>query len=1156
MTVQSNSDGDMITCPLCGAQMQMQTASRGRNAGKSFWGCSRFPSCKGSRDADGALPKARKSAEVRAAGASARRKRNNLDAYDRGDLLISRENLLGAGKLIGAEGDELILEYFDTPGQADSDRYRESVPRGSAKPLKLIPELRVFWRDPHENWRSGRILEANEQGDIYVKGHEWEGFLLESKVFVRWDRPLVDPVGFGAAGLLESPLLADLRRPFLQSVLRQRSAAHGMRAVLSSCIELHEHQVQTAWRILQDPVQRYLLADEVGLGKTIEAGIVIRQLLLDDPALTVQLVLPPFLIDQWRRELEEKFRIRDFPSARFHYSRDDRPETWNAAGLLVVDEAHNLARLADIPDAVLADRYTRLAEVATASPRLLMLSATPALHNEQAFLSMLKLLDPAVYGESTVVDLRRRLETRGELGRLLLGLQPGLPRVLLRNRLAEVRATFPDDADVDALTDAALVAVEGGTGEDRLFAIAVLRTHISEVYRVHRRMLRTRRTKALEGSYRVTGRFRPESLALQSATYVEITRLLDEWRQAALAASEHDGPARAIAAGAFATAVSLSLDPDGMRDWARLQTAVSTDERGALERIENTLSYLDRRTTITRPLADALTYLFSSNERMVVFCPSTEMATEIAAEMRELINERDVIQHLATDDPGSTDIAVRAFEESGPARVLVADASAEEGRNFQFADVLIHVGLPSDANRLEQRIGRCDRWNVRGDEAGWRSHWVRETGDDASFSAAWFRILEEGFGVFDGSVASLQHAVDEATAAAWDLLLVRGVDAATDAITLVQQRLADEVERVREQDALDSIESSTDERSLFNRMVSVEAEASEFANLTDALLSARRTPGNLRFEPVGNPVQGVGSYEVFGRLPGHQAQIPLVPGWRLLRDFLPLRGHVGTFQRTIAIERGDIHLYRYGDQFIDAVSDFLSNDDRGRAFGMWRWLPDWTREERPIYRFDYAVEANPMEVTHWDDKASPLAARHLAHGLDRLSVSKRADGIFAPMIVSLWVDEHGSLLEDLRQIEAVRSPYAKPVPGVQGGDYALNHNRIERAYELVPATIWQERWRAAEKAAQEHVRSDQAVSTAVDRALAVAENEASIRLNQLRLRSARTAGAEHAMLEQEIELELIVANVLENCIRTPTLRLDSTGIIVVSGDGLEPTGTT
>jgi ATP-dependent helicase HepA len=110
-----------------------------------------------------------------------------------------------------------------------------------------------------------------------VRGYEWEDFVPEAELYVRWQRPLEDPVGFAAGGLLESPLLADRRRPFLQYLLAQRSACRGMGALLSSSIQLHEHQIEIARRVLDDPVQRYLLADEVGLGKTIEAGLVMLE---------------------------------------------------------------------------------------------------------------------------------------------------------------------------------------------------------------------------------------------------------------------------------------------------------------------------------------------------------------------------------------------------------------------------------------------------------------------------------------------------------------------------------------------------------------------------------------------------------------------------------------------------------------------------------------------------------------------------------------------------------------------------------------------------------------------------------------------------------------------------------------------------------------
>ncbi|MFX0540050.1 protein DpdE [Ornithinimicrobium sp. Y1847] len=1061
---------------------------------------------------------------------------------------MSSENRLGPGKLVAREGDKLVLEYFDAPGPDPSKRHREAVSRASLSRFPLSPELRIFWHDKDNRWRSGRIIEVSDHNDIYVRGHDWEGFVPEEGLHVRWNKPLTDPVAFAEAGMLESPMLAELRLPYLRNILQQRSAAHGMRAVLSSSIELHAHQVETAWRVLQDTVQRYLLADEVGLGKTIEAGIVIRQMLLDNPTLRVQLILPPFLVDQWKRELTQKFRVQDFTRAHVRLSRDDEPSAWDAADLVVVDEAHNLARMSVSTDPDLAFRFQRLREIALASPRLLLLSATPALHNEDAFLAMLKLLDPAVYADTTAEQLRSRLEARADLGRVFLGLQPSLPGVLLKGRLTEIEASFPDDAEVCKLVARARESVATQDKGETASLIQALRTHVAEVYRVHRRMLRTRRTTALQGTYRVTGRRAPKPLLLESTLRDHVTEALDRWREQALASAEGNPAAMTLAGRAFAEAAAVSLDPSALQNWAteRAAAPIAADEITALKRIVQDMAYVDRRTTVTRPFAEALSERMTSNERAVVFCPTVDMATDLAEDLKDPFGAKSVFCHVTTQRGEENERAVRSFEAIRKAAVMVADSSAEEGRNLQFANVLVHLGLPGSANRLEQRIGRCDRWSPEG-FGEWRSYVVSGHADD-TYSGAWERILRDGFGIFDHSVASLQHAVDNATDEAWVILLQMGLEGVASAVTRVQEMLEAEIQRVREQDALDSLETSIDERSVHARIASVESDASKFAKVSDDLLAANSAPGNLRFERRGNPATGLGGYEPLGRLPGKQTQIPLIPASRLVRDFLPLKGHVGTFVREVALSCEDVHLYRYGDPFIDAVSDFLWHDDRGRAFGMWRWMPEWPREDTPLYRFDYAVEGNPLGVPSSSDPRGELVT--VSAGIDELALTRRADGTFPPIIVSVWMTADAQELTSQSHLDALDAPYAKPGTIRAGGDYSLNRARIQEAYDLIPPHHWGESWRSAERAAQHLVRNREDVRSAVERATAIAERDAATRLSQLRLRAMRTTGSELVRLQEELHREEVIARAMSAAVTAPSLRLDSTGIVVLSGRAL------
>ena len=143
--------------------------------------------------------------------------------------------------------------------------------------------------------------------------------------------PNHDPTPFLAAKITETPRFADPRSAFVRSIVAQRAAAMGISALLSSSIELEAHQVEVVRRVLQDPVQRYLLADEVGLGKTVEAGVLIRQCFLDGgPDTQVVVLAPSSLVTQWRSELASKFfseRAARLSLQVFHFQRTDRCST-------------------------------------------------------------------------------------------------------------------------------------------------------------------------------------------------------------------------------------------------------------------------------------------------------------------------------------------------------------------------------------------------------------------------------------------------------------------------------------------------------------------------------------------------------------------------------------------------------------------------------------------------------------------------------------------------------------------------------------------------------------------------------------------------------------------------------------------------------------
>ncbi|MGB6073210.1 MAG: protein DpdE [Rhodococcus sp. (in: high G+C Gram-positive bacteria)] len=1129
---------DIVRCPQCGAPMTQRFADRGPRAGTIFLGCTRFPACKGNLAADGTpVPTMKRTS--RGGRTRLSDQTTNRSKLTAGDLLVSSDNNLGVGKAIKRNGDQVVLEYFDTPGQAPEERHRASVSATSMRRFKLDQEVRAFWQT-EIGWRSGRLDEINENRDILVRTRDGAKFISEREVFIRWDQPLHDPVGFGEAGLLESPYLSELRRPFMHHFLRQRAASHGLGSALSSSIELHAHQLDAARRVLEDPIQRYLLADEVGLGKTIEAGIVIRQILQDNPASTVQLILPPFLIEQWRRELTAKFGVKDFAKDRLRIARDDRSQEWGPSDLLVVDEAHNLANLRTSTTPALRQRYEKLAQIALSSPRLLLLSATPVLHNEQIFLGMLRLLDPALYGMATVDQIRSKIASRAVLGRAFLALKPNLPSSVINRRLEEIRNVLVDDDQVVTLVHEVQMAVSMKNRAAAEFAINELQTHVSEVHRVHRRMIRTRRTDDLLTSFQVQGRSDPSILSLDSSILQVASNLLDEWRQNLVASVEVGRSGLREGGRLFAEACSLLLDPPALAGWAseRRGSAYSIDESEVLERIHYTLKDCDRRATVSTPLADHLTYQIATGERVVIFCPTTSLAEELAQEICGILGEKFVVTHLESMTPTDADIAIRKFEQSGfNANIIVCDRTAEEGCNLQMADLVVHVGLPSDVNRLEQRIGRTDRWTNNREGKGVRSMRVTSCDEPDVWDVLWGDIVQYGFEVFSKSVASLQHAIEESTSHTWEQMFLSGFETKDIEIRQIKNKLAAELDNVREQDSLDSHQAPKDSRSIFAQIIESETEQSRFAAVSDELFSREGVAGNIRLTPTGTPRTGVGSYHITKE---RSAEPPLIPLWRLRRDFVPLEGQVGTFRRELSVEKADVRLFRYGSPFIDSIADFVWNDDRGRAFGMWRYQQGWESEEFVAYRFDFHVEAN-----------LPVTGKHPPRADESHAIRRRADALFPPSVETVWIDSTGGVISDSATLDILSQRYRKPDSKGSYGDFSLNITRLQQTFRIVPKSLWRNEWRAAQAAASQAVSALQRVKEKIAAGRLLSTQDSQRRSRQLTLRAKYASPSEAVALRQEHRVESSMSQTLFDAIASPSLRLDSTGIVIVAGYSFE-----
>lgn len=1055
---------------------------------------------------------------------------------------------LGIGKYVGSNGADAEIEYFDSLGA--SGRRRTNEPAAHLKPAELSLQRRCYWQD--DEWRVGRVVWHD--GDVYgvrQPDTEFDDRKQAFELYTRWNRPIEDPIDVLVSHGNESPHFHNCREPFVRSMTEQRAASRGMHGVLSSVVEIHRHQVEVATRILRDTRQRYLLADEVGLGKTIEAGFVIRQYLLDNPSGHVVVLTPPLLRRQWVAELKTKFLIDDFPNAYISVLSHDKPKSWSGhssrpdgatnphhdAGLLVVDEVHHLAALAG-GHAAAAETYSLLARWAQAVPRVLLLSATPLLHNEQTFHAMLHLLDPDVYKLEDLEGFRNRIRNRQALGNTFFTFKPGIPPFLVREKVATLRTMFPDDQELQTLLDA--VTRSDADPTEIREAIAAARVHISEAYRIHRRLLRTRRTDAIAEQFPVKGRCRPAVLA--GARPDEAPQdWLNDWRYYIRSTiDDDDAPTRSSILGALTALAERATYAPLLVAAARFRLNPTTANAHLAELSHTEVLALtgwpvdeteaEILTHATRLTADdeyptvIAEFVRATRRKTVLFSSFTATAAFYRDALTSALDAENVACHLTTAAPVDVDAELERFKSNPNCWVLVCDRSAEEGRNLQFAEHAIHLDLPWSPNRLEQRIGRLDRY---GRGSAIPTHVLSAVPD--SIAKSWRHCLANGFQVFDESVASLQYAVDALMPQLLNALLDDGPQGLTAATETLPPRLTAERTAVAEQDALDTIElvdsSSVDAASAID---AIEDHWFPMQRAAEDLLSDR--PGNLRFhKAVDKSDEKFRAYKLVAdaKTPNLHT-MPLV-AWDVLQDrFHPVAGRVGTYFRRAAVAKPGSRVFRMGEPLIDALSDFVRWDDRGQTFVFWR-RSNVVLEEGLYLRFDYVVEADIED------------AQAIAKAADPRALQRRVDAFLAPRIDTLWTSWDGQELRDADLLAALRSPYEP-----RRGDINDNAERRWALQQLIPEQDWATLCRHARTASEETLRGrDSFRETCEGAANRFAESTSNQR-SQREFRLGVLPEPQRRAEADELETSIHVDRALADGIRNPRTRLDAVGVVVLT----------
>ena len=466
-------------------------------------------------------------------------------------------------------------------------------------------------------------------------------------------------------------------------------------------VEAHWYQVETVRKVLKQYRGRVLLADEVGLGKTVEAGMVLKEYILRGMAERILILTPASLVGQWRDEMAIKFGII-CATSHDPLLRSDPVRFW-AQPLVIAsiaaarrkDHAELLSALQF--DVVVVDEAHHLRDQASASYRLvnslqkrflLLLSATPVQNSLLELYNLLTLLQPGIF--KTQKEFRARYMVAGK------------PR---------------EPANRERL-------------RDLMRGVMVRNTRAIAALRMPRRHASTLRAA-------------PD--AAEARYYDELTALV---REAAAGAASSGALQHRLslqhllaAAGSSPAASAASIgrlverNPGDPR-WAALLARVRVLGAGAKEA--------------------ALLRLLAQNpaEKKLVFVHHRDSLAHLADRLRR---QGAPFALFSGDMTGpQKDAAVAAFRDSVP--VLLCTESGGEGRNLQFCNTLINFDIPWNPMAIEQRIGRIDRIGQT------REVFIFNLVTAGTIEDVVLRILDEKINMFElvvGEVGAILGEVDE-----------------------------------------------------------------------------------------------------------------------------------------------------------------------------------------------------------------------------------------------------------------------------------------------------------------------------------------------------------------------------------------------------------
>ncbi|MBS4943642.1 MAG: DEAD/DEAH box helicase family protein [Neisseria mucosa] len=531
---------------------------------------------------------------------------------------------------------------------------------------------------------------------------------------------------------------------YAHQLLCQKSGDERLsQALFEAQVDLQPHQIDAALFALENPLREgVLLADEVGLGKTIEAGLVLCQLWAERKR-RLLVVCPAALRKQWQAELREKFSLPslvldkavlkqqnrsliDFLTSQagrqvlvvsYEFATKCAAEI-NAAGwdLAVFDEAHKLRNVYKG-----SSKQAQTLLNAFADSQKLLLSATPLQNSLMEFYGLSLFLDEHLFGSKK--EFQKCFINRGDTDELRTRLSPYVKRTLRKDVLEYIRYTRRHTITQNyRLNDdeyALYMAVSDFLAKGESYALPKRQRHLTGL--VLRKLLASS-TPALSGTLGVI-RQRLDTMQKTAqrpseSLFAALDEDLEDWE--AFDDEGNDSDAEPID---FKLLAAEIAEMDGFIKHARALTHDSKAQ-ALLQALKTGFQKMQEadaadKAVIFTESVRTQEYLFEFlgkngyEGQIVLFSGDNKHPDSQWRYKAWLDKNAGSPHHTGSPAVDKRTALIDAFKNQ--TKIMIATESAAEGVNLQFCSLLINYDLPWNPQRIEQRIGRCHRYGQKSD---------------------------------------------------------------------------------------------------------------------------------------------------------------------------------------------------------------------------------------------------------------------------------------------------------------------------------------------------------------------------------------------------------------------------------------------------------